>query len=149
MNRPVHFEIHASDQARAAKFYQSVFGWEIKKWELPAGVDTDGKEIPGGDMGYWMIMTDPEKKDADAKFAGIDGGMVIRKGASPSPAAPVNAFVCTIQVENVDDYAAKVEAAGGKVVVPKMPIPTMGWLVYCIDTELNIFGLMSLDPNAK
>lgn len=140
MNRVVHFEIHASDVERAAKFYQDLFGWEIKKWELPDGT---------GDMNYWMVMTDPQKKSADAKFPGIDGGMVIRKGPAPTPASPANAFVCTIDVESVDDYMVKVEAAGGKVVVPKMPIPTMGWLCYCVDTELNIFGLMSLDPNAK
>jgi predicted enzyme related to lactoylglutathione lyase len=30
-----------------------------------------------------------------------------------------------------------------------MPIPGMGWLAYCKDTEGNIFGMMQGDPNAK
>jgi predicted enzyme related to lactoylglutathione lyase len=29
-----------------------------------------------------------------------------------------------------------------------MPIPGMGWLAYCKDTEGNIFGMMQNDPNA-
>ena len=29
MNRPVHFEIHATDPAKLSKFYADVFGWQI------------------------------------------------------------------------------------------------------------------------
>ena len=43
---------------------------------------------------------------------------------------------------------AKAVAAGGTVAVPKMPIPTMGWLAYCKDTEGNLFGMMQMDPKA-
>ena len=39
--------------------------------------------------------------------------------------------------------------AGGTIALPKMPIPGMGWLAYCKDTEGNIFGMMQSDPNAK
>jgi predicted enzyme related to lactoylglutathione lyase len=42
----------------------------------------------------------------------------------------------------------KAVAAGGVVAVPKMPIPTMGWLAYCKDTEGNLFGMMQMDANA-
>jgi predicted enzyme related to lactoylglutathione lyase len=60
----------------------------------------------------------------------------------------VIAYVCTVDVEDVD---ASVQAAldnGGQVALPKMPIPGMGWLAYCKDTEGNIFGVMQNDPNA-
>ena len=40
------------------------------------------------------------------------------------------------------------EANGATVVVPKMPVPGVGWLVYCKDTEGNIFGMMQADTNA-
>jgi predicted enzyme related to lactoylglutathione lyase len=33
--------------------------------------------------------------------------------------------------------------------LPKMPIPGMGWLAYCKDSEGNIFGMMQADPSAK
>ena len=32
MNKVVHFEIPFDDQARAQKFYQEVFGWQINKF---------------------------------------------------------------------------------------------------------------------
>ena len=62
--------------------------------------------------------------------------------------AAVNAYVCTTGVDNLDSMVDKAVAAGGTVAVPKMPIPTMGWLAYCKDTEGNLFGMMQMDPNA-
>jgi hypothetical protein len=43
---------------------------------------------------------------------------------------------------------AEAQAGGGKVVLPTMPIPGVGWLAYCSDTEGNIFGMMQADPKA-
>jgi hypothetical protein len=45
--------------------------------------------------------------------------------------------------------AKRIPEAGGKVVVPKMPVPTVGWLAYAKDTEGNLFGFMQMDANAK
>jgi predicted enzyme related to lactoylglutathione lyase len=41
------------------------------------------------------------------------------------------------------------EANGGTIVVPKMPIPGVGWLAYARDTEGSIFGIHQADPTAK
>ena len=49
----------------------------------------------------------------------------------------------------MDDYVEKVTAYGGTVVVPKHAIPGVGYLAYCADTEGNVFGLMTSDPNAQ
>ena len=62
---------------------------------------------------------------------------------------PVNAFVCTVDVADSDATARRVAEVGGAVVVPKMPIPTVGWLAYAKDTEGNMFGFMQMDANAK
>ena len=35
MARVVHFEIHADDPERAAKFYEAAFGWSVSKWDGP------------------------------------------------------------------------------------------------------------------
>ena len=51
-------------------------------------------------------------------------------------------------VPDVDQFTQKALAAGATVVVPKMPIPGIGWLVYCKDTEGNILGMMQNDSNA-
>ena len=130
-NRVVHFEIHADDMARAQKFYTDVFGWEFMKWE-------------GGTMEYWMVMTAP-KGDTTP---GISGGL-LKRPAPVQPGAPLNAFCCTIQVDNYDEMATKILAAGGTVAMPKSAIPGMAWQGYFMDTESNVFGLHQADVNAK
>ena len=127
MARIVHFEIHADNPERAIKFYQQVLGWKFSKWEGP--------------MPYWLIKTGPDSE------RGINGGLMQRRGIVDGEA--VIAYVCTAEVASVDGDAHKAEAAGGTIVVPKMPIPGVGWLVYCKDTEGNIFGLMQPDPKAS
>jgi len=126
MPRVVHFEIHAADPARAINFYEKVFGWAFQKWEGP--------------MPYWLVTTGPNDQP------GINGGLVPRQGEIDGQA--VIAYVCTVGVEDIDALTTTATENGGTVVVPKMPIPGMGWLVYCKDTEGNIFGMMQPDPNA-
>lgn len=77
---------------------------------------------------------------------GINGGLHERRGEIDGQA--VIAYVCTVGVEDVDALITTVEANGGTIAVPKMPIPGMGWLVYCKDTEGNIFGMMQPDASA-
>lgn len=132
MNRVVHFEIQAEDPERAARFYRDVFGWTIEKWDSP-------------DMEYWMVMT----AEKDSKEPGINGGLLRRKGGTPTEGQSVNAYVCTMQVENFDATAQKITAAGGIVALPKMAIAGMAWQGYFKDTEGNIFGIHQTDPNAK
>jgi predicted enzyme related to lactoylglutathione lyase len=122
MNRIVHFDIYADDPGRAVKFYGAVFGWKAEKWNGP--------------MEYWMITTGPEDKP------GINGGIGRRED-------PEEHTMNTIGVPSVDKFVAKVTAAGGKSVAPKMAIPGVGWFAVCLDPEGNKFGLMEEDPNAK
>ena len=126
MPRVIHFEIHAETPHRAIQFYSSIFGWEFTKWEGP--------------MPYWLVKTGPDAQP------GINGGLIQRQGAIDGQA--VNAYVCTMDVPALDSYLANVTAAVCPVVMPKMPIPGVGWLAYCKDTEGNIFGMMQADPKA-
>jgi predicted enzyme related to lactoylglutathione lyase len=123
----VHFEIHTGDPERAIRFYNSLFDWTFQKWEGP--------------MEYWMVMTGP------ADQPGINGGLMRRQGEIDGQA--VIAYVCTVDVADIDASTNTAVANGGQVVVPKMPIPGVGWLVYCKDTEGNIFGMMQGDANAQ
>ena len=127
MPRVVHFEIHAADPDRAVDFYKTLFGWAFQKWEGP--------------MDYWLVTTGPNDQP------GINGGLVRRQGEIDGQA--VIAYVCTVDVENLDASVQTALDNGGQVALPKMPIPGMGWLAYCKDTEGNIFGMMQGDPNAK
>ncbi len=129
MPRPVHFEIHASDPKRAIAFYSGLFGWEFTSW--------------GGPMEYWTVKTGPDGTP------GINGGLVRRRGDEPVDMAAVNAYVCTIDVPDIDGFIKKADSAKAPVAVPKMAIPGVGWLCYYKDTEGNIFGVMQADAAAK
>ena len=132
MDRVVHFEIQTEKPERAAKFYRDVFGWTIEKW-------------PGLDWDYWVIMT----AEKDSKEPGINGGLLLRPAKTPPQECGTNAYVCTIQVKNFDETAKNIEAAGGKVAMPKFAIPKMAWQGYFLDTEGNTFGVHQPDENAK
>jgi predicted enzyme related to lactoylglutathione lyase len=127
MPRPVHFEIHAADPERTRKFYETLFGWTFSKW---------------GDQPYWLIKTGDSGP-------GINGGMVPRMGGPPTEGQAVNAFVCTVDSPDLDATTKTALGAGATVALPKMAIPTVGWLGYFKDPEGNIFGVMQSDPNAK
>jgi uncharacterized protein len=127
MGRVVHFEIHAEDPERAIGFYSGLFGWDFAKWDGP--------------MDYWLIKTGPDGQP------GINGGMVRRQGIIDGQA--VIAYVCTIDVTGLDGFIRSIPTKGGQIVLPKMPIPGIGWLAYAKDTEGNIFGMMEPDKAAK
>lgn len=126
-NRVIHFDIQADDVERAKKFYEKVFGWEIKKYDMPEGQNS---------MNYWMVMTG--KKGTP----GIDGGMYKRVDKDK-----FNTFDCTIAVEDIDKSIAAVKANGGKIRTEmtgheKDEMKGVGWFAGAIDTEGNRFGLM-------
>jgi predicted enzyme related to lactoylglutathione lyase len=129
MARPMHFEIQASNPPVLMDFYSRLFGWTFNKWE-------------GGD--YWMIHTGPDDQP------GINGGLLPRRGPQPAEMAAVNAFVITIIVDDLDATLAQLSGIGGdaQVVVPKMAVPSIGWLAYIKDPDGNIFGTMQPDTRA-
>ena len=122
MSRVIHFEIPAAEPKRAAAFYKQVFGWSIEKWPGP--------------MEYWMVTT-----GADGA-PGINGGLLKKQ-------APTTATTNTIGVDSVEKAIVAVKSAGGKLVMPKTPIPTIGYFAYLEDTEGNLFGVLQSDANAK
>jgi len=126
MSRVIHFEIHAENPERAIAFYQSCFGWQFQQW--------------GGAVEYWTIKTGPDNEP------GINGGLIRRKGKIDGQA--VIAYVCTIDVENLDQTISTVEKHGGVVVHEKMTIPGIGWLIFMKDAEGNIFGALQADKHA-
>ena len=80
---------------------------------------------------------------------GINGGLLFRKGSSPEEGQAVNAYVCTIEVDMIDAYLNKALKAGVSIALLKMPVKGVGWLIYCKDTEGNIFGMLQSDEKAE
>ncbi len=123
----VHFEIPADQPERAAEFYRELFGWKI--------------EHMGGPMDYWLVNTVPTDAEGRPTEPGVNGGLMRRMMPGQTP-------VNYISVEDVDQFARKAESLGARVVVPKTPVPGMGWFAQLTDTEGNIFAIWQHDPAA-
>ena len=67
----------------------------------------------------------------------VPGGNAILPAMSPAGAP------------DVEPSASSVESKGGKINSPKMAVPGIGWLAYCVDPEGNTFGLLQPDAEAK
>jgi uncharacterized protein len=123
----VHFEVPTDDVERSKKFYSDLFGWKIEKWSGSTDIG----------MEYWTITTTDEKGNK-----ALGGGMMKRQG-------PQQPIINYIDVKSVEEYSSKVQQLGGKVHVPKMTVPGMGYLAVCLDTENNAFGIWESNENAK
>lgn len=119
MPRPVHFEISADDPERALHFYQEVFGWKSQKWDGP--------------QDYWLISTGENAEP------GIDGGLMPRR---PRPARRQH------HPGRLGRFLSRKQAQGVQIIEGKIPIPGVGYLAYCQDTEGNPFGIMEMDEAA-
>jgi predicted enzyme related to lactoylglutathione lyase len=122
MGRVVHFEIHAADCDRAERFYKRVFGWEVRHSE-------------GAPVDYRLLTT------GDGDAPGINGAIVARRGEADGKDAVV-AFVCTVEVDDIDATEKAVTEAGGKQVVDRQSLEDVGSFSYFKDPEGNIFGAM-------
>jgi uncharacterized protein len=114
------FEIPAKDFARAKKFYETLFGLPVT-------------EMPHPDFKYGMLPADMEQ--------GVGGGLVQGEGYQPSDKGPL------IYLNGGDDLAvplAKVEKAGGKILLSKTAIGPNGFMAHFIDTEGNKMALHSM-----
>ena len=114
------FEIPATDISRAQKFYETVF--DIKMEPLPEMMGMKMTGFPaemGNGKAVGALAQSPQHKPAT-------DGVVIYLNANP-------------KIQPVVD---RVEAAGGKVVMPAMDIsPEIGKMAFIIDTEGNKIGI--------
>ena len=73
--------------------------------------------------------------------------------ALPSPSLATSSDQRQSMPDLVALHSAQVRARrsrhGGKLVGPKIPISGTGWLMYCKDTEGNIFGILERDPSIE
>ena len=104
-----------------------LFGWTMNKY-------------PGPTV-YYLVGTAPvgDEKTMMLILPGVNAGLYERKDAAmPELAKPIN----YVSVESVVDYSQKIVDLGGKIVVPKMEIPGLGWWALALDPEGNAFGLL-------
>ena len=113
------FEIPTADIAQSIPFYNQVLGLELEAKEY----------------GPNRIAIFPHVNP------GPGGCLMQGSGMVPSGAGSV----VYLPTEDIDRAIAQVEAAGGKVAVPKTPIgPDMGFFARFFDPEGNLVGLCGL-----
>lgn len=120
----VHFEIPAADVGKLKTFYEGLFGWKIFT-------------APMGGMEYWLIHTVPTDEKGMPLKPGVNGGL-FQKAPQQEGMKQVN----YIAIESIDESLKDVEKLGGKVLVPKQQVPTVGWIAVAMDPEGNQFGLL-------
>jgi uncharacterized protein len=118
-NNLASFSIHVDDVDRARTFYEAVFEWVFEPWGPP---------------GFYLIHT------GDEESPGILG--LMHKRLVPRSGTGLNGIEPTFAVADVDAIVARVAAHGGRVIMQKSVIPTVGELVRFLDTEGNDIGAM-------
>ena len=115
------FEISVKDTARAKKFYETIFSIKMETMEM---------------MGMKMTMFPAEDMNGKVSGALVEGPM-----HKPSAEGAVIYFNGNPDLEVA---LGKIEAAGGKVVMPKTHIsPEVGYMAFFMDTEGNRVALHS------
>ncbi len=120
MSKIVHFEIPVDDPERASTFYRETLGWQI------AGF---------GGQPYWLVTGGADDEP------GANGALIARGDLHRSP-------VLIAGVDDIDTVIHKIEAAGGRTLQGKLPVPGVGWSAYFADTEGNTIGIFQADANA-
>lgn len=121
-NNLATFAIHADDVQRCRRFYEAVFGWRFEPWGPPD---------------FYLVHTGTEASP------GIQG--LMHKRQEPRGAGGLNAFECTIAVDDLDAVSAAVAKHGGRIIMNKAPIPTVGVLTKFEDPEGNVLGAMAYE----
>ncbi len=118
------FEIPATDLNRATKFYETILGVQLAPLDLP---NIKMRMFPLDDM-----------------MTGV-GGAVVDSGGFHKPSATDGPLIYLNGNPDVQIVLDKVEAAGGKISVPKTQIsPEYGYMAVIIDTEGNRIALHSI-----
>jgi predicted enzyme related to lactoylglutathione lyase len=120
-NVPAWFEIPSANLDRAVKFYESVLGVKL---------------VPDNFGPMRMAIFPHERKDSTST-----GCLIAGDGYAPSAQGSI------VYLNLSDDLAkplARVEKAGGKVVLPKTALPdNIGFFAQFLDSEGNTVGFFS------
>ena len=116
------FEIPASDIKRAKTFYETIFSMSMYEMEMP---------------GMKMAMFPAEPKSGKAN-GGIAQSDMHKPGSD-------GVFVYLNANPDLSPVLAKIESAGGKVVMQKTSLGPNGFMAFFMDTEGNKVGLHSVN----
>lgn len=119
------FEIPVVDMDRACKFYSEILGYKIEGFDVTMGEYTSTMAMfqynpELGEVGGSLVKTADHNPSTDGALVYLNGG------------------------DDLNNVLNKVENAGGKVLLPKVPIGDSGFMALFLDTEGNKIGLHSM-----
>jgi predicted enzyme related to lactoylglutathione lyase len=116
------FEIPALDIDRSKKFYETIFEMKMDPMDMGDSKMAFFPWTPGSGKATGAVVQSPQHKPSME-------GSIIYLNANPA----------------MDNVLARVEAAGGKVLAPKMNIGEHGNIAFIMDTEGNTIGIHSVE----
>ena len=116
------FEIYVDDIDRAKKFYAEVLQ-----------INFQDAETPHGKMSFFPYSEDCNAPNACGCLFQMEQ---IKAGG--------NSVLIYFQSEDCQIEQDRVEAAGGKIILPKFSVGEHGFCSVCMDSEGNTFGLHSM-----
>jgi predicted enzyme related to lactoylglutathione lyase len=118
-NHPiVHIEIPAANLQAAGDFYAQVFGWKVDVDPIYSYAMFSSEGGPGGGF----VSTE----------VAHEGGTVQYKADS---------LLVYLGSDDIDADLARIEAHGGKTILPKQEIPHVGWFAIFTDPTGNRMAL--------
>jgi uncharacterized protein len=118
------FEIPTNDINRAQKFYEAIFQFKMQAMDF-------------GNIEMRMFPLDDPMEGV--------GGTLVKTDGFHTPSATDGPLIYLNGNPDVQTYVGRIEAAGGKVVVPKTKISDdYGYMAVFLDTEGNRIALHSV-----
>ena len=122
--RLTHFAINTDDVEATKGFYGSVFGWQFRQYGPPGFVQILDED---GDTPMGAIQQRRQLVDGEATVG----------------------FECTIGVEDVDAVREQIVESGGRILIERSTIPSVGHLIAFQDPGGNPVLAMEYDSGAE
>lgn len=116
------FEVPALDIDRSKKFYETIFDLTMEPNDMGDARMAFFPWEAGSGKATGAVVQSPNHKPSTE-------GTIVYLNANP----------------NMDNVMARVEAAGGKILQPKMSIGEHGNIAFIMDTEGNNIGIHSVE----
>lgn len=118
---PTWMDLGTDDVAGATSFYTQLFGWDF----LDQGPDFGG---------YQMI------KQGDGFVGGAMSSKMTPEGPTDEPQFPTS-WTIYLRVEDIDAALAKVEPAGGSIMLPAMEVGEAGKMAVVVAADGAVVGM--------
>ena len=118
---PIWFDLTSSDPDRAVEFYRAIFSWEA--------------EPPRAEFGGYRNFTRNGRR-----VAGLSPYM-------PEAGGPTNVWGVYLRTDDAEATARAVQAAGGSIMVPPMPVGSEGTMLVAVDSAGAVIGFWQPDEH--